>query len=76
MDNLFQEICNFLPPQLTASSKTVEHAVMYKVRLKRVIMKVLKLLALPGENLVHLLFPFFLLYSLTYVYDVVLSNAN
>lgn len=47
-------------PQLTASSKIVEHAVMlYKVRFKKkTIMKVL-LLALPRKDSVHLLFLFF-----------------
>lgn len=46
MDNLLQEIFNFSPLQLTTSSKIAEHAVLlYKVRLKRVIIKVFKLLA-------------------------------
>lgn len=60
MDSLFQEIFNFSPRQLTASSKIVKHAVMlYKVRLKRIIIKSLKLLALLRKDLLHWLFPFF-----------------
>lgn len=50
----------FFLPQLTASSKIVEHAVMlYRVRLKRIIIKILKPLALLRKDLVHLRFPFF-----------------
>jgi hypothetical protein len=54
MDNLLQEIFNFPPLQLTTSSKIAEHAVLlYKVRLKRIIVKVFKLLVSSSKEGLH-----------------------
>lgn len=70
----------FFLPQLTASSKIVEHAVMlYRVRLKRIIIKILKPFAVSltltvsssKRRLGTFTGSFFLLHSLTHVYDVI-----
>lgn len=61
----------FFPPQLTASSKIVEHAVMlYKVRVK-IIIKISLFVSSSKKELSTFVVSFLLLCSLTCIYDVI-----